>query len=177
MKGIPILLITLLLGLVLIYADRQKGSSNTLGQITGAPTEGIPKTSSCVAENSLPDKSCTPGATMPGVTKEQVCTVGYSSSVRNVPVTVKSEIYKEYGIETHVTGEYEIDHLISLELGGSNDKSNLWPEAAEPKPGYHEKDQVENYLHTQVCNGMMNLVEAQQKIATNWLQVYQKMPK
>jgi hypothetical protein len=86
-------------------------------------------------------------------------------------------VYAEYSITSHFTGEYEVDHLISLELGGSNDIANLWPEAATPKPGFHEKDQVENYLHDQVCSGKVNLQQAQQEIATDWLAVYQQMPK
>jgi hypothetical protein len=65
--------------------------------------------------------------------------------------------------------------LISLELGGSNDIANLWPEAASPTPGFHQKDQVENYLHDQVCAGKISLSEAQEEIATNWLTVYQQM--
>lgn len=48
--------------------------------------------------------------------------------------------------------------------------------AAEPRPGYHEKDKVENYLHAQVCSGAVPLQEAQQEIATDWLAVYQGMP-
>src|SRR5438128_4091524 len=70
------------------------------------------------------------------------------------------------------SGEYEVDHLVAFEDGGSNDIANLWPEAAEPRPGFHEKDQVENYLHDQVCTGRMNLFDAQSAIATDWLQVY-----
>ena len=56
-----------------------------------------------------------------------------------------------------------------LEIGGSNDIANLWPEAAAPRPGFHEKDQVENYLRAQVCAGTMGLAQAQRAIATNWL--------
>ncbi len=60
-------------------------------------------------------------------------------------------------------------------MGGSNDIANLWPEAAEPKPGFHEKDQVENYLHDQVCSGRMTLTDAQRMAATDWLAVYQQV--
>ena len=63
---------------------------------------------------------------------------------------------------------------MALEAGGSNDIANLWPEAAEPRPGFHEKDQVENYLHDQVCAGTMSLLDAQRAIATNWLDVYRQ---
>src|SRR6266566_2578128 len=66
-------------------------------------------------------------------------------------------------------------HFDRLEAGGSNDIANLWPEAAEPRPGFHEKDQVENYLHDQVCAGAMRLLEAQRAIASNWLDVYERL--
>ncbi len=129
------------------------------------------KTSDCVAQNALPDSQCTPGAIFSDATKEQICTPGYSKNVRNVPTSVKDQVYAEYGIRRHSPGEYEVDHLISLELGGSNDVANLWPEPAEPRPGFHEKDKVENYLHDQVCSGAISLQEAQSEIANNWLQV------
>jgi hypothetical protein len=38
-----------------------------------------------------------------------------------------------------------------LEPGRSNSIRNLWPEAALPEPGFHEKDKIENDLHRQVC--------------------------
>jgi hypothetical protein len=135
------------------------------------------KTAGCVAHGGLPDSACTPGAIFANATVQQICTSGYSSSVRNVPTSEKDQAYTEYGITHHSAGQYEVDHLVSLELGGSNDFANLWPEAASPTPGFHQKDQVENYLHDQVCSGAMTLKEAQNEIATNWLAVYNRMPK
>jgi len=131
------------------------------------------KTSQCVATAGIEDKACTPGAVIASATKAQICKPGYSSSVRNVPESEKNQVYAAYGIATHTTGQYEVDHLISLELGGSNDISNLWPELANPTPGFHQKDQVENYLHKQVCDGKLSLKQAQQEIATDWLRVYE----
>lgn len=130
------------------------------------------KTQDCQIRGPLPDPACTPGAVFPQVTAQQVCTPGYSKSVRNVPTATKDLVYAEYNITAHKTGQYEVDHMVSLELGGSNDIANLWPEAAEPAPGFHEKDKVENYLHDQVCKGNMSLQQAQQQIATDWLSVY-----
>lgn len=136
------------------------------------------KTSDChVVDGVYPDPNCSPGAIFPTATAKEICTPGYSSKVRNVSVATKNQVYTEYGIYSHKPYEYEIDHIISLELGGSNDISNLFPEAAEPKPGYHEKDLVENYLHQQVCSGKLSLSKAQELIAKNWLQVYKAMPK
>ncbi len=129
------------------------------------------KTVGCLARGALPDPDCTPGTVFPEVTGEEVCTKGYSASVRNVPESVKKQVYAEYGITSHFSGEYEVDHLISLELGGSNDIGNLWPEAAEPRPGFHEKDQVENFLHKQVCDGKITLDRARYQISHDWTAV------
>lgn len=143
------------------------------GTSNAEPNWGVQtKTTGCVVQGALPDSACTPGAIFPNVTKEQVCVPGYARSVRNVPQSEKKQVFAEYGILKHPTGAYEVDHLVSLELGGSNDIANLWPEAATPKPGFHEKDRVENLLHSQVCNGSITLKQAQVEIATNWLNVY-----
>jgi hypothetical protein len=135
------------------------------------------KTSGCQAHDALPDSACTPGAIIASATKSAICVSGYARTVRNVPESEKTQDYQEYGITHHTTGQYEVDHLVSLELGGSNDIANLWPEAASPTPGFHQKDQVENYLHDQVCKGTISLQEAQTEIATNWLAVYNQMGK
>jgi hypothetical protein len=148
--------------------------NSTVGKV---PNWGVQtKTSGCAARGGLPDSACTPGALLATGTKDAICQPGYAGSVRNVPTSEKNQDYAEYGIASHTPGQYEVDHLVSLELGGSNDISNLWPELASPKPGFHEKDQVENYLHSQVCSGAIALKDAQVEIATNWLAVYNQMP-
>ena len=124
--------------------------------------------------NGLPDSACTPGGVF-NVTAKDICRKGYSKSVRSVSTKIKNQAFNAYGIRFHPTGAYEVDHLIPLELGGSNDISNLWPEAANPQPGFREKDRVENYLHAQICKGSMSLDEAQREIVTDWLGVFQKI--
>ncbi|HEX9035789.1 MAG TPA: HNH endonuclease signature motif containing protein [Ktedonobacterales bacterium] len=133
------------------------------------------KTSGCQVNGKLPDSGCTPGAIFASATVDQICQSGYASSVRNVPTSEKDAVYAEYGIASHYAGEYEVDHLVSLELGGSNDISNLWPEAANPTPGFHQKDQAENYLHNKVCAGSVSLQQAQIEIATDWTKIYDQM--
>lgn len=168
--------LTLALATALLLAACSAGGVTSTGVTTGNPSFGVQtKTSGCLAHGGLPDSACTPGALMPNVTQQQICTPGYSSSVRNVPASEKDQAYAEYGIASHTTGQYEVDHLVSLELGGSNDIANLWPEAASPTPGFHQKDAVENYLHAQVCDGKMALHDAQVTLATNWLAAYAQM--
>ncbi len=158
-----------------ISVTTPNSSGNTSS--SGEPNWGMQtKTSGCTVHGALQDMACTPGAILATGTKDAICQSGYASSVRNVPTSEKNQVYAEYGITSHLSGQYEVDHLVSLELGGSNDIANLWPEAASPKPGFHEKDKVENYLHDQVCSGAISLKEAQIEIATNWLAVYNRMP-
>lgn len=161
-----------------VLAPGQGNSTTPVSQPSGKPgTIGKPtKSSNCVAVNGVQDKACTPGAIFPDATVDQICTPGYSSSVRNVPIAEKDDVYAAYNITSHFTGQYEVDHLISLELGGSNDIANLWPELADPKPGFHQKDAVENYLHSQVCSGKMTLAKAQALIANDWHDALNMMP-
>ncbi len=125
---------------------------------------------------ALNDLTATPGATL-DVSLEELCTAGYTQGVRNVSTTTKKQVCAAYGVAPeHCNGkEYEIDHLISLELGGSNDVKNLWPEPYQPKPGAREKDRLENWLHKQVCDGTMSLSDAQQEIANDWYAAYLSM--
>ncbi len=122
----------------------------------------------------VPDPAKTPGDTL-AVTKADICVPGYSKKVRNVPEDVKKKAYGEYGITSHKPGEYEIDHLISLELGGSNSLKNLWPQSFVTTPyNAHVKDKLENKLHEKVCSGEIDLKEAQRLIATDWIGAYRK---
>ncbi len=179
-----------MVGLVFVgsrHSTQPSSTTDVLGTESSIPSVVPPevsvpigvqtKTENCLAHDALPDAACTPGAIIPTATKDQICTPGYSSRMRSVPDSEKKKDYLEYGISTRRPGQYEVDHLISLELGGSNDIANLWPELAIPRPGFHEKDRVENYLHKLVCDGAVDLATAQQEIAQNWLGVYATMPK
>jgi len=178
-------LITLVVIAVVLLAsflvDRQAttgapGSGASTTTTTSTPHFGVQlQTTGCVVSKGLEDSRCTPGAIL-SVTAKQICVPGYASSTRNVPQSEKNQVYAEYGIKHHTSGQYEVDHLVSLELGGSNDIANLWPEAATPTPGFHQKDRVESYLHTQICAGALTLQTAQDEIATNWIAVYNQMP-
>jgi hypothetical protein len=59
-------------------------------------------------------------------TKALVCRSGYTARVRHVTSSLKDQVYAEYGIASHAPGEYEVDHLVPLELGGSNSIANLF---------------------------------------------------
>jgi hypothetical protein len=121
----------------------------------------------------LPDRACSPGAADPRVTQANIqstiCVSGYTTTVRNVPTSEKNAVYREYGITHRAPYSYEVDHIVSLELGGSNDIANLYPESYAGPNGARVKDTLENRLHAAVCHGQITLAQAQTAIATNWL--------
>lgn len=129
------------------------------------------KITQCVANRTLPDSACTPGAVLTTNTST-ICKVGYTKTVRNVPIQESKQVFAEYGIAYNLHAHYEMDHLISLELGGSNAIANLWPEPSLIANGSLTKDKFENYLHAQVCSGKMSLNDAQTEISSDWLQYY-----
>ena len=107
------------------------------------------------------------------MTARDICVRGYAKKVRNVPAAVKRAVYVRYHIGAHRVGDYEVDHLISLELGGSNAIENLWPESYRTQPmNAHTKDALENRLHALVCSGTLSLPAAQHAIATDWVAAY-----
>jgi len=122
----------------------------------------------------VPDLARTPGDVLtsdPAV----ICVHGYTKTVRNVPESLKDQVYRIYGITYRKPREYEVDHLISLELGGSNSLRNLWPESYETQPlNARTKDKLENRMHKLVCDGTLDLKQAQQEIAKDWIGAYVK---
>jgi hypothetical protein len=131
--------------------------------------------SGCLADSPIvPDSRITPGDVLT-TDASVICKPGYSKSVRDVPQAVKKQAYNQYGITSHKPGEFEVDHLISLELGGSNSIKNLWPESFVTQPlNAHIKDTLENKLHELICTGKIPVEQAQKDIATDWIKAYQK---
>jgi hypothetical protein len=134
------------------------------------------RSSGCHVHGPLPDRSCSPGAVFVGVSLAAICAPGYSSRVRSVGEAERGSIFREYGLPfLRYGGAYEVDHIVALELGGSNEAANLYPEAAVPAPGYHVKDRLENRLHRLVCAGQLLLGSVQREIARNWVALYAKV--
>ncbi|HEX5268744.1 MAG TPA: hypothetical protein VFW24_18405 [Acidimicrobiales bacterium] len=132
---------------------------------------------------ALPDPGCTPGAVdtavSPGNLRSTICRSGYTASVR--PPESMTEPAKIRSMHAYAapgrTSQYEYDHLVPLELGGSSDVRNLWPEPNAGSPsqsdtgdafGANGKDGVEGRLRTAVCSGQVALAAAQAAMAHDW---------
>lgn len=135
--------------------------------------------------DTLPNPKLTPGNAR-NVDQVTLCTTS-TKLVRNVPETEKKAIYKQYNLTGNHTGYCkdtlsvkdegcEVDHLISLELGGSNDITNLWPQPYFGDWNAHTKDKFENFLHAQVCSNKMSMTQAQKEISSNWITNYKTHP-
>ena len=130
----------------------------------------------CHSNHGLPDPACTPGVADPRVTQDNIhstiCVSGYTATVRppsSYTDSLKRQQISAYRYSDTTLADYEEDHLIPLELGGSpTDPKNLWPEPRGGDFPASRKDTVENSLHARVCAGLMTLAAAQATIATNW---------
>ena len=118
----------------------------------------------------MPDINKTPGDVIKDIPLDLLCMKGYTQTVRSVSKTTKKNVYELYGI-SYPPEEFTfvIDHLIPLELGGSNSIKNLWPQSVEESSvSAKMKDKVENLLHQKVCDGSISLPNAQSIMTGNW---------
>lgn len=145
---------------------------------------GLAPAALATSSPSLPDPSRTPGAVNPDVTPANIgstiCRSGWTATIRpssSYTTSLKrQQLSSGYAVGgDRRTGDYEEDHLISLELGGSpDDPENLWPEPYFGRDGARIKDRIENKLKALVCSGQVGLRTAQRAIATNWIAAYRK---
>lgn len=80
---------------------------------------------------------------------------------RAVTSETKIAIAASYGIYGETRQNYEIDHFIPLNIGGSNEGRNLWPLFG---PLAREKSQYEAWLMERVASGDVRQVEAIERI-------------
>jgi hypothetical protein len=130
-----------------------------------APAGSASRAAGVPGDVPMPNRALTPGAIQSSDTAA-ICTPGWAEAHRDVSSATEDDVAREYGLSRHYG--YEIDHLIPLELGGSNAAANLWPEPYRSPYGATQKDGLEDYLHDRVCHHGLPLATAQQEIAGNW---------
>jgi hypothetical protein len=122
---------------------------------------------------SVPIARLTPGSTLP-VSPRDVCIADHEKN-RLVPASVRQWVFKEYGIDGADPQDYEVDYLVTPELGGSDDIRNLWPQSNSATVWNAQvKDRLEDRMHELVCQGALDLPTAQHEIATDWISAYKK---
>jgi hypothetical protein len=128
----------------------------------------------------LPDPVKTPGAVRT-TDRAEICNTK-TKDVRDVSGSLKEAVRRSYGMSHKRDGwcngeeACEIDHLIPLAIGGSNDQTNLWPQPydRERRWNAHMKDRLEVRLRKLICKQGLDPVEAQTLVAKDWTAAYQK---
>jgi hypothetical protein len=129
--------------------------------------------SASIEPAARPIHAVTPGAVQP-IDVAELC-AGRVPVREAVTPEIRQAILHDYQMETVRPDEYELDYLITPELGGSSDRRNLWPERYASRVwNARVKDDLERLLPSLVCQGTLDLATAQQDIATDWIAAYQK---
>ncbi len=145
-----------------------------LARMSSAPQSAQSETGPVSIESAaLPIPSVTPGAAQL-IGRDDVC-AGRTPGRQPIPAAVRLAILRAYRMERVPPYEYELDYLITPELGGTSDQRNLWPERyASREWNARVKDGLEQLLPQLVCRGDVDLATAQRDIAANWIGAYKK---
>ncbi|MEO8663239.1 MAG: zf-HC2 domain-containing protein [Bryobacteraceae bacterium] len=122
---------------------------------------------------SIPDSRLTPGAAV--LSSRQAVCAQPNMKNKAVPVSLQRRVFEEYGIAGAEPKAYEIDYLVTPALGGADDIHNLWPHSYSATVWNAQvKDDLEDRMREMVCDGTLDLGEAQREISTNWIVAYKK---
>jgi hypothetical protein len=109
-----------------------------------------------------PEPEMTPGSVCDSPTEYR-----YAEKIpyckRNVDTAEKRDIIKAYDdtfgyrIQTMDRQQFKIDHYIPLCMGGSNDRSNLWP---QHRTVFEKTDSLEQELCQKMSQGLLKQAEA-----------------
>jgi len=115
----------------------------------------------------LPDSTATPGDVYPDVADADVCDPTYANGVEDPHYSVRVISFANYGLSIY-DHEFELDKLVPVSLGGSNEQTNIWPQPYDDVAGALQKDALERQLRGLVCSGDLTLAAAQEAISTDW---------
>ena len=136
-------------------------------------SEVLPQRVAPIENGTLPIASLTPGATW-NLSVDELC-APVRHEQRQISDSIRWDVIRAYGMERAPAAEYELDYLITPELGGAPTAQNLWPQRYASRTwNAHVKDQLEQLLPTLVCKGEISLQSAQQEIADDWIAAYKK---
>lgn len=124
----------------------------------------------------LPNPALTPGVVRP-LSKADICGTKWGKDARHVTLAMKKQVFARYGIPWAEHAKFEVDHVVSRELGGADALDNLAPEpwyvtVKGLEMGAHQKDRAENAVHRALCAGQIGLREAQRQIVDDWTVLY-----
>jgi len=121
-----------------------------------------------------PRGDLTPGAVR-AVTLRELCANDGLGHGAAIPASVQAQIFERYGADIEHADHYELDYLITPELGGAADAANLWPQPySGTKWNAYVKDELEREFHRLTCEGSIDLATAQRELAIDWIAAYKR---
>jgi hypothetical protein len=151
-----------------VFTQSPRMNKLLLAVVVAAAVLAVP---AMAADDVLPDLDKTPGSVRTD-TLSMICQHPISRTMTN---TIRNEVLMRYGLPPGHHPDYEIDHLVPLCLGGADDPSNLWPQpraGIEPKWNAEAKDRLEKRLRSLVCDGLLDIGDAQEAIIKDWIAAY-----
>ena len=126
------------------------------------------------AEGPKPRPGLTPGETRP-ITIAEVCRSAEAEVITpNITEEMRRAVFTAYGIDPARRSEFEVDYLITPDLGGAESIRNMWPQPYSVRWNARVKDRLEQRLHQLVCDGKLGLATAQHDMAVDWIGAYKK---
>ena len=122
----------------------------------------------------LPRPDLTPGSARP-ISLNEVCGHEPLRLGPRVGDGVPRQVFETYGADFSRADEYELDFLITPELGGTAETGNLWPQSfVSTEWNAYVKDELERRLQEMVCDGRMDVATAQRRLAADWIAAYKQ---
>ena len=125
-------------------------------------------------ETALPRRDLTPGVVRT-VSVDELCRRERDPASPLVAASVARQVFENYGADYRRAEEYELDFLITPELGGTADARNLWPQPyGATQWNAYVKDELELLFRRLVCEGTIDISTAQREMATDWIAAYRR---
>ena len=101
-----------------------------------------------------------------------ICAAGYTKTIRpsvGFANGLKARLLRQAGLDKSHMVDYELDHIIPIEVGGHSRKlSNLRLQTWWGEDGAVTKDVLEHRLQRMICSGQIKLADAQYCIGEDW---------
>jgi hypothetical protein len=121
----------------------------------------------------LPDNFKTPGATTKA-NQAAICEAGFVRGVKPASSREQADALERYGIRPE-SFKGDLEHLVPVALGGSNDPDNLYPfHTNSNELTLEAKHQLADKLQAMVCSGKLSLKEAQAAFKKDWTKAYKQ---
>jgi hypothetical protein len=91
-----------------------------------------------------------------------------------IPLDQQNMVFSAYKIPPQRQNLYGLDMLIPMQLGGAIHPGNVWPMPPTHGVSFHQKEVLNQRMHTLVCHGEMPLAQAQHEMVSDWVGLWAK---